>query len=385
MKKFFLTAVAAISMQAAFAQNGAITSAVMLQQKGTLDKAKIEIDKAVAHEKTKDSPKAWYYKGVIYSEMANHPVYGKTVDMAQTSREAFAAFQKVTELEKGAKKQEFTKLAETSLSVLEQNMYAFAMNEGVEHYNNKEFAEAKKSYLEAIKFKPEDTTAYIYGAYAAAGAEDYTGAKELYNQLVDKKMASPAVYSQLLYIAGDVEKNDQEVASVLQKARAVYPENRNFMLQELNILLKAGKEDEIMAKLDEAIKADPANANLYAVRGNINERLKKQDEAIADYKKAIELDPNSFDAQYNLGVYYFNQGVNILKKTEKMSLAQYQKTGKAQEAEAKKLFTQALPYFEAALKIQPKDRTTVQSLNKVYTSLGRTAEAKRMDTLLQEL
>lgn len=385
MKKFLLTAAAIVSMQAAFAQNSAITSAVMLQQKGTLDKAKSEIDKAVVHEKTMNSPKAWYYKGAIYQDLATNPVYGPKVNPAEVSREALAAFKKVAELEKDAKKKEYTKMAESRLELLEQNMYAFALNEGVEHYNNKKFAEAKKSYLEAIKYKPDDTTAYIYGAYAAAGAEDYAGAKELYNKLVDKKVASPAVFNQLIYIATDVEKNEQEALAAVQKARAAYPDNRGFMLQELNFLLKAGKEDEIMAKLDAAIKADPTNANLYSVRGNMYERMKKQDQAIADYKKAIELEPGSFDAQYNMGVYYYNKGVNIIKKTEGMKLAEYNRVGKAQEAEAKKYFTQALPYFEAALKAQPKDRTTVQSLNRVYTSLGRTADAKRMDDLLQQL
>lgn len=385
MKKFLLTAAAIVSMQAAFAQNSAVTSAIMFQQKGTLDKAKVEIDKAVVHDKTMNSSKAWYYKGAIYQDMATSPVYSKNVNPSEVSREALKAYIKVAELEKDAKKKEFTALAASRLELLQDNLYAFALNEGVELYNDNKFAEAKKAYLEAIKYKPEDTTAYLYGAYAAAGAEDFAGAKELYMHLVNKKVASQAVFSQLLYITSEVDKNEKEAMEIVKMARAAYPNDKGFMLQELNFLIKEGKEDEIMVKLNAALKADPTNANLYSVRGNMYERLKKQDEAIADYTKAIELEPSSFDAQYNMGVYYFNKGVNILKKTEKMKLAEYNKVGKAQETEAKKLFSQALPYFEAALKAQPQDRTTIQSLNRVYNSLGRTADAKRMDALLQQL
>ncbi|WP_207430398.1 tetratricopeptide repeat protein [Sabulibacter ruber] len=385
MKKFLLTAAAAISMQVAFAQTSAVTSAIMYQQKGTLDKAKEEIDKAVVHEKTKGNAKAWYYKGVIYQDMSTHPIYGKTVDPADASRQAFEAFNKTVELESTAKKKEFTEEANKRKEALQSNMYAFALNEGVEHYNNKKFADAQKAYMQAITYKPEDTTAYIYAAYAAAGAEDYASAKKLYNQLVDKNLASPTVFNQLLYISSNVEKNDQETLAILEKARAKYPNDRNFMLQELDLYLKSGREKESMAKLDAAIQADPNNANLYTVRGNMLERLKKADDALAAYKKAAELDPNNFDAQYNLGVFYFNKGANLNNKANKMSLAEYQKSGKAVQAEAKKFFAQALPHFEAALKAQPKDRTTVQSLLKVYTALDRQADAKRMDTLLQQL
>ncbi|MFB9862075.1 tetratricopeptide repeat protein [Rufibacter immobilis] len=383
MKKFLLTAAAVVSMQVAFAQTSAITNAIMHQQKGTLDKAKAEIDKAVVHEKTMNNAKAWYYKGVIYQDMANHPIYGKLMDPAEASKQAYEAFSKVPELE--TKKKEFTDEANKRKEALMSNMYAFALNAGVEHYNNKNFAEAQKAYLNAITYKPEDTTAYIYAAYAAAGNEDYAGAKKLYNQLVDKNLASANVYNQLLYISSNVEKNDQETLAVLEKARAKYPDNRNFMLQELDLYLKSGREQESMAKLDAAIKADPNNANLYTVRGNMLERMKKPDDALASYKKAAELDPTNFDAQYNLGVYYFNKGANLNNKANKMSLAEYQKNGKAMQAEAKKFFTQALPHFESAYKVQPKDRTTVQSLLKVYTALDRPADAKRMDAVLQQL
>ncbi|GGK68038.1 tetratricopeptide repeat protein [Rufibacter glacialis] len=367
----------------AVAQTSAITNAIMYQQKGTLDKAKEEIDKAVAHEKTSSNPKAWYYKGVIYQDLSQHPIYGKLMDPAEASKQAYEAFAKVPALE--TKKKEFTDEAKKRQEMLVNNMYAFALNSGVENYNNKKFAEAQKAYMQAITYKPEDTTAYIYAAYAAAGAEDYASAKKLYNQLVDKNLASPAVFGQLLYIANNVEKNDKEALAILEKARAKYPNDRNFMLQELDLYLKSGREKESMDKLDAAIKADPTNANLYTVRGNILERVNKADEALASYKKAAELDPNNFDAQYNLGVFYFNKGANLNNKANKMSLAEYQKSGKAIQAEAKKYFTQAMPYFENALKAQPKDRTTIQSLLKVYTALDKQADAKRMDALLQTL
>ncbi len=369
-------------MQVAFAQTSAITNAIMYNEKGTLDKAKAEIDKAVVHEKTKDNAKAWYYKGVIYQAMAEHPIYGKSVNPAEMSKAAHEAFAKVPALE--TKKKEFSEDAGKRQQLLMNNMYAYALNEGVEHYNNKKFTDAQKAYMRAATYKPEDTTAYIYAAYAATGAEDFASAKTLYSQLVDKKMASPTVFSQLLYISSSIDKNDKETLAILEKARAAYPNDRNFMLQELDLYLKSGREKESMAKLDAAIAADPTNANLLTVKGNLLDKVNKPEEALASYKKAVELDPNNFDAQYNMGVYYFNKGAALNSKANNMKLAEYQKSGKAMLNEAKKFFNQALPYFEASLKLKPSDRTTVQSLLKVYSALERPADAKRMDALLQQ-
>ncbi|AMM52217.1 hypothetical protein TH61_14890 [Rufibacter sp. DG15C] len=383
MKKFLLTAAAVISLQVANAQTSAVTSAVMLHQKGTLDKAKVEIDKAVVHEKTKEDAKAWYYKGLIYMDMASHPIYGKTLDPAQVSKEAFQAFEKVPALE--TKKKQYTEEANKRKEILMGNMYAYALNAGVDNYNNKKFDEAYKAYVEAASYKPQDTIAYLYAAYAAAGKEDYASAKKMYNKLVEMKQASPQVYNQLLYISSTVDKNEKETLDIISKARAAYPDNRTFMLQELDLYLKAGKEQESMAKLDAAIAADPNNANLLTVKGNLLERTKKPEEALAAYKKAAQLEPANFDAQYNLGVYYFNKGANLNNKANKMTLAEFQKNGKALQADAKKQFVMALPYFEAALKANPKDRTVVQSLLKVYTALDRPADAKRMDALLETL
>ncbi|MGV3541350.1 MAG: tetratricopeptide repeat protein [Rufibacter sp.] len=385
MRKFLLTAPAAVSMQVAFAQTSAITSAVMYHSKGTLDKAKTEIDKAVVHEKTKDNAKAWYYKGLIYNDLSGHPVYGKVVDAADATKQAYEAFDKVIALESNAKKQEFTKLAKEKQDVLKGNLYAYALNAGVEHYNNKKFSEAMKAYQEAITHKPEDSTAYVYAAYAAAGAEDYASAKKYYTQLLDKNLATQTALNQLLYISTNIDKDEKQTIALLERARKLYPDNRSYMLQELDLTLKAGKGEESMAKLDAAIKADPNNANLYTVKGSMLERVNKPEEALAAYKKAAELDPSNYDAQYNLGVYYFNKGAKLNQKANDMSLAEFQKKGKALQTEAKGFFSQALPYFENAMKIQPKDKTTVQSLLKVYTALGRTADAKRMDTLLQQL
>ena len=181
------------------------------------------------------------------------------------------------------------------------------------------------------------------------------------------------------------QNNTTEAAKVLQQALVAYPTNKSFMLEDLNMSLASGKGEDALAKINKSIIADPGNSNLYAVRGSMYDQQKKTELAVADYKKAVELEPNNFDAQFNLGVYNYNRAADAYTKASKMDLKTYQVSGKKFETEGKKYFESSVPYFEKALVLQPEDRNTLVSLQKVYFRLGRTADSERLNAKLQSL
>ncbi|MCR5890120.1 tetratricopeptide repeat protein [Hymenobacter sp. J193] len=375
MKKFLLTIAAACAMQAALAQNSAVTNAVLYQRQGTLDKARTEIDKAVQNEKTKGKAKTWYTRGEVYEGMLGMPIYSKMLQPGEGAKVAFESYQKAIELE--GKDSEYGKLAVGKLD----NLYAVALNAGVENYNGQKYDDAINSYKMAQQIRPQDTTAYLYAAYASEAKQDFAGAKENYNKLMGINYKSPQMYGRLLQIARQ-EKDEAAARKVVQDALAAYPNNKGFMLEDLNMELSAGRGKQALDKIDRAIAADPTNANLYAVKGSILDQNKQTDQAFAAYKKAVEIDPNNFDAQFNLGVYNFNKGADLYTKVSRMDQAAYMKSGKKMEADGKKYFDQALPYFEKALELQPKDQATIKSLSRVYTTLKRNADAERMNKML---
>jgi tetratricopeptide (TPR) repeat protein len=375
MKKIILTLVAAAALHTASAQNGAVTNAQLFQKQGTLDKARTEIDKAITNEKTSGKAKTWFTRGEIYEGIANSPIYSKTVPAAEANKTAFESYQKAIQLE--GKDSEYGKQALGKMDTF----YGLALNAGVASYNEKKYDEAIKSYQMAQSIKPQDTTAYLYAAYAAGAKQDYTAAKGFYSKLQGIGYKSPQLYTSLLQIARE-EKNDAEYAQVLQSALTAFPNNKTFVLEDLNRLISAGQDKQAIDKLKHAIELDPTNSNLYTVLGSVYDKLKQPDQAQAAYQKAVEIDPKNFDAQFNVGVNYFNKGADIFKAVNKMSLPTYQKQGKAKEAEAKKYVQQAVPYFEAALAANPNDRGTMSALQKAYTQLGRTSDAERMNTMM---
>ncbi|WP_139921936.1 lipopolysaccharide assembly protein LapB [Hymenobacter sp. DG01] len=376
MKKTILTLVAAAAFYTASAQNSAVTNAILFQKQGTLDKARTEIDKAITNEKTQGKAKTWYTRGEIYEGIVASPIYGKSLPASEGTKTAFESYSKAVSLE--GKDSEYGKMASQKLD----GLYGLALNSGVESYNGKDYAKAIEAYRMAQQIRPQDSTAYLYAAYASEANQDFTGAKEMYSKLQGIGYKSPQMYGRLLQIARQ-EKDDAAARKVLQDALAAYPANKGFMLEDLNMELSAGRGKEAISKIERAIAADPTNSNLYAVLGSVYDQDKQPAKALEAYKKAVEVDPNNFDANFNLGVYNYNKAADLYTRASKMSLAEYQKSGKKYEADGKKFFQESIPYFEKALQAQPDDRSTISSLQKAYLRVGRTADSERMSAKLE--
>ena len=383
MKKTFLTLAAAATLATGAplmvsAQTSAVTNAILNQRSGLLDKARVDIDKAIVNEKTSGKAKTWFTRGQIYEGMLESPIYTKQLQPGEGLQKAYESYSKTIELD--TKDGEFGKQAVPRMDAL----YGRAFNDAVNSYNAKEYDKAIGSYKLASQIKPQDTTAVLYSAYAYEAKQDYVGAKANYNQLLGMNYKSAALYNRLLQIARQ-QNDNAEAAKVLQQALVAYPGNKNFMLEDLNASLSGGKGEDAIAKINKTIAADPTNSNLYAVRGSLYDQQKKNDLALADYRKAIELDPKNFDAQYNLGVYNYNKAAEAYTKASKMDLKSYQISGRGLEASGKKYFEAAIPFFEKALEQQPSDRNTLTSLKKIYFRLGRTADSERLQARIDAL
>ncbi|MBB6610221.1 tetratricopeptide repeat protein [Pontibacter sp. Tf4] len=376
MKKVLLTALAAATISVASAQNSAVNSAILNQKNGTLDKAKTEIDKAIAHDKTKDKAKTWFTRGTIYQDMIGHPVYGK-MSPENAPEIVLESYDKTVALD--GKDGQYGKQVPDRLDML----FGQVFNQAVESHNAQEWDKAIKNYELALKIKPGDTTALKYGAYAAINQKDYAKAINFYDKMIATGKADEDAYKTKVQLLQESQASDDQVMAALTEGLKAYPSSVYLMQEELRYYLKNNRADEAMAKLEKAIAADPKNASLYAVLGNLQEKKGNLDAAYKSYQKAIEVDPNNFDAYYNLAVLEYNKGTDINNKAAKMDYATYQKKGKALEAQAKKHFEASLPYFEKAHELQPDDQSTIKNLMSVYTRLKRTADAERMDKKLK--
>lgn len=89
--------------------------------------------------------------------------------------------------------------------------------------------------------------------------------------------------------------------------------------------------------------------------------------AKAAYEKILKIDSNHMKANYNLGVLYYNEAVNLIDgmdydEVDLMAISQI-------EDQSIELFKQSLPFMKVAYKQNPKDRNTLEGLAGIYFSL----------------
>ena len=385
MKKILTLALALGYGQVLMAQNDAVTSAFFYKKDGKLDKAKEEIDRASVNEKTMAKAKTWYFKAQIYRDIANSPLPAYKALDAKALAKSYEAYSKVLEIEKGDG--EYSKSSKKEI----EEIWGMALNEGVKNYQDKKYLEALESYDIAAQIKPGDTTAILYSSFAAEAVQDYGKVKTYYDKLFALNRRTVDMYRTLSSNARLNEKNDAKALEIVQEGRKYFPNDKNLALEELNLYFTLGKVGEAKGKLQEALKLDPNNPALLVSLGTIldqesndtkkpaAERAELKKQAVGNYVKTLELDSRNFDANFNMGVYYFNQGAEVKKKVNAMTMNDYTKNGKKLEEEAKGYFQKALPYFVKANSETPADKATKQSLKKTYMSLGQKADADRIE------
>ncbi len=334
------------------AQNSALNNAIFAQRDADLDIAKRYIDEAILHEKTINNPKTWYTRALIYEDLykTTNPKFKPLAENADAI--AVEAYLKTVELD-AAKKGEYFTNASNKMPVL----WSVLLNNGVSMYNAGEYDGAIRTYDLAIRLRPSDTTAYVYSIYATSAAGKNEKTYEIANQLKSIGYTNPRLYLLMIQYARSVKQDTMLVSQLINDGYKEFPTDKGIIVEKLNQLLIQGNVDSAIEELNMAISKFPDDPVLYFNRAVMYEKKKMREEAIADYKKAIEVDPQHFDSNFNLGAFYFNEGVQIRNESNTLNPRTELKKQQQLDAEAKVKFQSCIPYFEKALEIKPADET----------------------------
>ena len=372
----------ALSGGMTFAQSSKRTTAInalkdyqTYHEADALKKAKDNIDAASVHEETGKEAKTWKYRGDIYLAAYEHAKQvedDKQKDEKDVNKKgmvsyantpiadlqtAYESFSKAKTLDK---KNVYTDDVNKSLFIVA----AHFDNKGRTDYLSKKAAEAASSFETAYEVSAllgkVDTTAISNAAMAYRAGGNYTKAKQTYQKLVDLGYGKGKTVSVLANMLIN-EKDTAAASTILKKGRQQYPSDLDLLNAETNLFLMAHKSKEALANLKMAIDKNPNDPQLNLVIGSIYDNLAnpKDDQgkdlpqpAEAEdylkqceiyYKKAIELKPDYFDALYNLGALYNNQGVKLFNKANTIKdAALYAKESK----KADDVFKKALPFWK---------------------------------------
>lgn len=380
MKKFILFAVICLVATVSYGQKKPkINQAEKAREEGNLAEAKNIIDEAIEHEKTKDDGMTWYYRGLIYASLdtTSNPEYQALADNPLET--AMAAFDKALEIDPDAKKYYVNDASGLPVLLDQQlhGLWGYYLNLGVEKYQNNELEDAVKYFTITQQVKPQDTTGYFYAGLAAQTNKDYkTAAKNYYALINDLDNHLADVYNSLIYIEGTVNEDDEKALELIRRAKAKFPDNLDFAKSEINALIRMEKVDEARAELEKAIEQEPNNPDLYFTLGVMYDELGNAEKAANAYKKAIEVEPTYYNAVYNLAVLNYNPAVELIKAKNNLGISDAdQKKAKEMDKKIKESLQFALPNWEKANELQPNDRTTLETLQYIYSQL------KMMDKL----
>ena len=175
----------------------------------------------------------------------------------------------------------------------------------------------------------------------------------------------------------DVFQNEVKRISALMKKQ---PKNADLkrQLDEVNQSLATTKTNVTKYEGEVAdMTAKAASGDKAAMEKEMTD-LKAQygqyrDLSIATYQKALTAEPENYDALFNLGVFYFNDAVELKREVDNMNMAEYQQRGKEVEGRVCGKFQKAKPYFEKALKVRPDEeeaKSTLENVNNILTQFS---------------
>lgn len=374
----------------------------------SLRKAKEYIDLASEHIDTKDKASVQVLKGQVYLaiyETNKRAEEEKLMSIADPNKRTFASLQNTPTGELKIAHQAFVKGKEldvkgnyTAEVKALTNIGIYFDNTGRANFNGKKYQEALAAFESAYEISGSaDTTVLYFCATSAEMAKDYDKAKKYYQKMIETKQGQGNTYASLVTVY-KMAKDTVGAMDVLKIGRAAFPNDINLVISETNYFLEIKKSREALSNLNIAIEAKPTDHNLYLVRGNIYDNLAnpKDDKgndlekpkdyaenlklAEADYKKAIELKPDYFDALYNLGVLYNNQGVVLNKLADKIT---DNKKYTAANEKATEQFKNAMPVLERALELHPDEKNTMIALKQIYARLQLLDKLKAINEKLK--
>jgi hypothetical protein len=355
---------------AAHSQNKNVNKAEDDLKSGKLDEARQLIDEAAQNDKTSDKAKTWYIKGEVYSAIAQKDSTHSIKPDPKLA--AFEAFKKCLQIDP-----KYTSMLLTNYKPL-SDLYVAFWKDGANAFNSKDYqasfdafkhVKALNDYLFGLGLgmgSKIDTMAILNMGNAAYNMGQKDTAAKYYQQLADIGYKQEAfVYKVLL--AQYRDKDDSAYLAVLGKAKALFPNDKDFANEEISYYNEKGDMNQLVQKLKQQVAKDPNDynevlnlaitydnmANPKTDSGTTAELPANHDslfdQAVSYYKKAISLKPDDYAANFNLGLMYYNSAAHLGKQLGQLS------TSKADQAKQdtlikkqSSLLEQATPYLEKA-------------------------------------
>lgn len=156
---------------------------------------------------------------------------------------------------------------------------------------------------------------------------------------------------------------------------------KNFdIFREYYLLVNPSKENFKQKEIDFANAIATVYTRIY--EGDRKGKVDFLNLAKASYNKALAIDPNNINANYNMGILYYNQAVNLINQSDYdldiVALNDVQDN-------SINLFKSSLPFMEKAYSLDPNRRETLLGLSGIYFSLNEKEKSNEFKQKLEQI
>ncbi len=391
--RFFRTIllILSIGVGSVFAQSGTLTDALNAYESGNIRGAIDAIDKAILNENAKKLPETWYYRGFFYLDYYKKNEAGQVESTSRSISQK--SCEKCVELDNTASR-EWAIECEKLLSQIAKYHY----NDGAISFNNQDYRVAYSeflSYLEMIKkYEPSSFDSRVY---KSLGISAYRIKQPLQavKFLEEARLAGDHEYLVYYYLATSYWESGERNRAfiVLSEGERKNPDAVKLIELHLQYLKETGDLSDSEQLLLKAIELDPDNINYMILLAIQYEKFADTfkgepkfevyiEKARQYYAKVLAIESNHLQANYNLGLLYYNHGVTIANNLDLDAdiLTIYETQDQVTE-----LFNKALPYMTKSFQLDGKRRDTLIALQNIYTALNDEEKAGYYRELLEDL
>ncbi len=341
--------------------------------------AKKEIESAVTQPDMVSNARAWYYRCEV-----NSALYSKKPEENPGSLEiAYMSLMKSSSLDT---KKELSKEIAAQIKLLSTLYYS----KGASDFNNQKYNYALLSFERAADIgnlvTPSVTVPeiYFYIGMAAALSNNNTKVKKYFSQLADQNYPKIEVYNYLAEVYKAENNNSAAIETYKRGINTITDNSVILYVKIVKLFLNIGFTNDAVEYLNKGTAKYPDNEDLNYIKASLNTQLNEDDKAIEGYKKTVDLNPNHLEANYNLGIMYYNSSINHLKTADSFLNSNKQKYDSEKElflTEIKK----AAPYLEKAHQLDRSNRNTMMCLLDIYKRLQRKEQYDALKTELDNM
>jgi tetratricopeptide (TPR) repeat protein len=356
----------------------ALMSNDKVKAKKAIDEAKKAIDEAAAHPETQNSPKTFLLRGDIY--FGYMAAYAEdTVLMKEKGEEwlniSLESYKKCLELAKTAGPKIEKKFKPEVKESIYQKKGLLGMPLGM-LFEKEKYKEAGEGYELQVKLSETlgetDSTAMFNSALCYDRINEYQKAGENFEKCANVGYNVPKTYS-LSSLAYRNAKNYDAAGKIIAAGRIKYPNDKDLLLELVNLSLAKGDNEGAEKSLNEAIAGDPNNKQLHYVIGTIYSELKQNEKAEQALNKALELDANYQEALYQLGAHLITWGGDVRNSASSLKIGDSNYDKLMSESEV--IYNRAIAPLERYVTLSPKDVDVLNILSQLYRNLSNFEKA----------